>query len=173
MPGRTAPRWAFAPKYVDLVTTSPMKPTTAHSYSPLQDIPGENGEPNAVTDPTKLEGSLKPTQARYTAVSTVQTAKLLFSIIIANCFCSGVICVCLWGFALSNNLAPWEKRGFNTLALLLSTTLAFGIGFLFDRILLLARGSILQSKAHCRKEVWQYFSSQRTFHFCVRALTNK
>ena len=149
-----------------------MEATTAHSF-PLQDTPRETEEPNGVTGPAKLEEPLQPTQARYRVVSTVHTAKLLLSIIIANGCCSGLICVCLWSFSAIDNLARWEKRSFNTLALLLSTALAFGIGFLFDRILLLARGSILQSKAHSAKDVCQYFSSQQIFHFCVRATANK
>ena len=84
----------------------------------------------------------------YRAISTVRSAITLFYIIAGNCFCSGLICLCLWRFSVIKDLTQSGKRAFNTLALLLSAALGFGIGFLFDRIGLFARGTILQSKPH-------------------------
>jgi len=43
--------------------------------------------------------SLQPEQSSYKAISTVHSAILLSSIVIANCFCSACICLCLWAFS--------------------------------------------------------------------------
>ncbi|KAF8423516.1 hypothetical protein EV426DRAFT_700129 [Tirmania nivea] len=89
----------------------------------------------------------------YRAISTIRFALILSYIIAGNCLCSGSICLCLWGFSTINDLSPWEKRAFNASSLLLSAGLGFGIGFLLDRIGLLARGTLLQSKSHSMKEI--------------------
>ena len=84
---------------------------------------------------------------------TTPSALPLCYIIAGNCICSGAICLCLWGFSTIENLTRWEKRTFNALSLLLSAALGFGIGFLYDRIGLFARGTLLQSRAHSVEEV--------------------
>jgi len=136
----------------------PMNPRTGHHYISLLDkseadvnsdfAPGVHEKPNTVPLSAEIEDTLQPTQSPYRVVSTGRSAKLLFSILIANCVCSAFICICLWCFSTIKDLSVWEKRGFNTLSLLLSATLGFGIGFLFDQIGLLARGTLLQSKSH-------------------------
>ena len=50
-----------------------------------------------------------------------------------------------------DDLTKWQKREFNTLALLLSAALGFGIGFLFNQVGLMARGKVLQGGPY-RKE---------------------
>lgn len=86
-------------------------------------------------------------------ISISHSALIFCSIIIANLTCIGLICVCLSGFSRFSNLPPWHKRSFNTLFLLLSTSLAFGIGFLMDRIGLVIRGTLLQKGAYSKEDV--------------------
>jgi len=89
----------------------------------------------------------------YSPISTLRTADQLCYIIVANCLCSACIVLCLWGFSKIDDLTGREKRAFNALSLLLSAGLSFGVGLLFDRIGLLARGAALQSKPHSVKAV--------------------
>lgn len=88
------------------------------------------------------------TKPSYRAISPIRTAILLGSIIAGNYVCGGLICLCLWKFSQIGDLTQRQKRAFNTLSLLLSAILGFGIGFLCDRIGLLARGTVLQRKSH-------------------------
>jgi len=109
-----------------------------------------NATPEANEEPTDMpvrdiEEPLQPNQSLYREISTFRSAVRLYSIIIANCFCSGLICVTLSCFSQIDDLTRLEKRAFNALSLLLSAALAFGIGFLFDEIGLLGRGTVLQS----------------------------
>ena len=129
--------------------TSPQTPD-AEPYT----TGGKSKEPNASTE-DQLERFPDPQlpESSYRVISTVHSAIMLGYIIAGNCLCSGFICLCLWGFSTIKDLAPWQKRGFNAVSLLLSGVLGFGIGFLLDRIGLLARGTILQSKSHSVKEV--------------------
>ena len=142
------------------MSISPMNPRTAHCYVYFGKTPEEVIEPNASPEENEkpkvilhVAGSEEPLQPPYREISTARSATLLSSIIIANCFCSVIICICLWGFSKIDYLDKWQKRGFNTLSLLLSAALGFGIGFLCDQIGLLARGTILQSKPHSVKGV--------------------
>ena len=93
------------------------------------------------------------TDSTHNTNVTVPSATPLSYIITGNCLCSGLICLCLWGFSRIDDLTTWEKRSFNTLSLLLSAALGFGIGMLCDRIGLFARGTLLQRKAHSVEEV--------------------
>lgn len=72
----------------------------------------------------------------------------LFLIFLINCVFCVAICLGLFGFARIPELERWQKRLFNTLALLLSAGLGFGIGCLFDQIGLFARGALLQRASH-------------------------
>lgn len=101
----------------------------------------------------------EPPASSYRAISFVRSGILLCCIIVANCFCSGCICLCLWGFSKIDALTQWEKRAFNTLSLLLSAALSFGIGYLFDQVGLLARGAVLQSRPYSVKGVCASVSS--------------
>jgi len=101
----------------------------------------------------------EPPQLSCKEISIVRSATYLGSIIAGNCLCSGFICLCLWGFSTFKDFSSWEKRGFNTLSLLLIAILGFGIGFLFDQIGLLARGTLLQRKCHSLKGVCIYCST--------------
>ena len=102
----------------------------------------------------KCTGPHLTSQSRsYKAVSTVRFAIQLGSIILGNCLCSGCICLCLRSYSSINNLSQGEKRAFNTISLLLSASLGFSVGFLFDQIGLLARGTFLQRKCHSMEEV--------------------
>ncbi|KAF8423518.1 hypothetical protein EV426DRAFT_700130 [Tirmania nivea] len=105
--------------------------------------------PEAFMDHHGEPSDLQLTEPSYRTVSTIRAAIVLCSIIAGNCLCSGFICLCLWGFSKMNDLSQWEKGAFNTLLLLLSVVLAFGIGFLFDQIGLLARGTLLQHTGCC------------------------
>ena len=125
-----------------------MVPTTENVYTRLQQTPEVNPDETDLPMVAERKAPLQPNQLSYREISTVRTAIRLFSIIIANCVCSGFICLCLGGFSKIDNLSKGQKRAFNTVSLLLSTALGFGIGFLFDRIGLLARGTILRSKPH-------------------------
>ena len=116
-------------------------------------MPRASEEPKVVENAAEIEELLQATQSLYRGISTARSAILLGSIITTNCFCSGLLCLCLWSFSRIDNLKKQEKRGFNTLALLLSAALGFGIGFLCDKIGLLARGKVLQSKPHSVEEV--------------------
>ena len=89
----------------------------------------------------------------YNQISTIRKALELCYIVIGNCICSGLIAVCLLCFSRQPNMSQWSKRSFNTLALLLSGAMGFGIGFLFDRIGIMARGKLLQSGFHSAKSV--------------------
>jgi len=124
------------------------------------------------TSTTMAEANKKPTSlgfsheeppqlavSSYRTVSIVHSATLLGSIIAGNCLCSGFICLCLWGFSKFEDLSSWEKRGFNTLSLLLIAILGFGIGCLFDQIGVLVRGTLLQRKSHSSKGVCTYCST--------------
>ena len=84
----------------------------------------------------------------YKAISIVSSALDLSYIILGNCLCSAIACVCLWGFANQSDLTQWERRLFNTLSILFSAVLGIGIGFLSDKIGMLARGALLESRAH-------------------------
>ena len=101
----------------------------------------------------------EPPQLSCKEISIVRSATYLGSIIAGNCLCSGFICLCLWGFSTFKDLSSWEKRTFNTLSLLLIAILGFGIGFLFDQIGLLARGTLLQRKSHSPKGVCTHRSN--------------
>ncbi|KAF8423515.1 hypothetical protein EV426DRAFT_115312 [Tirmania nivea] len=103
-------------------------------------------------DVERTSGSQLP-EPSYSSISIVRSAILLCYIITGNCFCSFFICLCLWGFSKMERLPLWEVRIFNALSLLLSGALGFGIGFLLDRIGLLARGTLLQSQSHSVKEI--------------------
>ena len=146
------------------------------SVSPMN--PSANPDPASIKAPQKPEaspdtsergqssattgGSEKPNEKpldlhlngpSYRALSTSRSAILLSSTIAGNCLCSAFICCCLWGFSKVESLEKWQKRTFNSLSLLLSAALAFGIGFLFDRIGLLARGTLLQHNRYSVKGV--------------------
>ena len=108
-------------------------------------IEGQHGEP---PDP-----QLDEPYAFYRVVFTKHSAIPLGYIIAGNCVCSGCICLCIWGFSTIKNLDEWQKRPFNAMSLLLSGSLGFGIGYLFDQIGSLARGTLLQSKSHSVNEV--------------------
>jgi len=139
-----------------LYSTSPMNPRAGHRYIPLQKTLEATVEPNATTGANEqreavvhmvgIEEPLQPTQSSYRIISTVRSAILLCSIIITNCFCSALICLCLWEFSKIDNLDPWQKRAFNTLSILLSAALSFGIGFLCDQVGFLAKGQF--SRVH-------------------------
>ena len=94
---------------------------------------------------------LQLNEPSYVVISTVHSAVLQGYIIAGNC---------LWRFSLVKDLTRWEKRAFNAVALLLSTALGFGIGFLFDKIGLLARGALLQSQPHSVVEVYTPFNGR-------------
>lgn len=122
--------------------------STSRLLSPPQkELEADPLEANEINEP------LQPVQISYRAISTVRSACILGSIIVANCFCSGSLCLCFWGFSKINDFTLWQKRGFNALSLLLSGALGFGIGFLCDWIGLLARGPLLQSKPHSARDV--------------------
>ena len=90
----------------------------------------------------------------YSQISIVRSGAWLCLIISANCLISALICICLWGFSKVDNLTRWQKRSFNTSSLLLSAALAFGIGFLFDQVGLLAGWTVFQGSRPCSdKEV--------------------
>jgi len=139
-------------------------------YSPVSQTPDAGPPDISEADPNVTSGANgksdvvqaaivdqheKPqlTEPAYRAISTIRSAILLGYIIAGNCLCSGIICLCIWGFSKITKLSQWEMRAFNTLSLLLSAALGFGIGFLLDRIGLMARGTLLQSKSHTVKEV--------------------
>jgi len=138
-----------------------MNPAASHPLEKSPDadynaVPRAHEKQNAETDQAsveEIEETLHPTKSSYRAISTGRSGILLCSIIIANCFCSIFICLCLWGFSKIDDLTRWEKRSFNTLSLLLSACLSFGIGFLCDHVGLLARGTVLQCKPHSTEEV--------------------
>ena len=113
----------------------------------------ENVVPESIEDQHEIPPDLQPSGPSYRGISTIGSVIQLSYIIAGNCLCSSVICICLWGFSKIEDLTLWQKRGFNAISLLLSGVLGFGIGFLLDRIGLLARGTILQSKSHSMKEV--------------------
>ena len=129
-----------------------MNPRTSHHYTPLQKAPETDDDPNATPRENKAPNIIAetglPLQLSYRAVSTIRSAILLSSIIIANCVCSGLLYSCLWHFSEINNLSKSQKRAFNTVSLLLSAALGFGIGFLCNEIGYLVRGTVLQSKPH-------------------------
>ncbi|RPB29215.1 hypothetical protein L211DRAFT_864775 [Terfezia boudieri ATCC MYA-4762] len=144
-----------------------MDPSTSSGYTQLPQTPKRNptqapkAYPNATTRVNmkpnaameledQHEKPLEPPliELSYRAISIVRSANHLSYIIAANCLCSACICLCLWGFSKIDDLTVWEKRAFNALSLLLSAVLSFGVGFLFDRIGVLARGTVLQSKPH-------------------------
>jgi len=113
---------------------------------------------NATTRASEKPNAEKPPDPylngpSYRAISVTRSAILLGNIIAGNCLCSAIICLCLWGFSKIHDMSKWEKRAFNTLSLLLSASLAFGIGFLFDQIGLLARGTLLQRNRYSMKGV--------------------
>jgi len=159
---------------------------TGHDYTPLRKsleadadpnaTPGVKQEPKAVVHDAEIQEPLQNTQSSYRAISTVRSAIPLGSIIITNCFCSSLLCLCLWGFSRIDNLNKLEKRGFNALSLLLSATLGFGIGLLCDKIGFLARGKVLQSKSHSVEEVYIVLSVINAFmpilHFRCAHLLN-
>ena len=124
----------------------PQTPEAGPSYS---DTPRARSE--KIYTERLLDSQLS--EPSYRAISTVRSAIILFYIIAGNCLCSGFICLCLWRFSVINDLTQLEKRTFNALALLLSAALGFGIGFLFDKIGLFARGTFLQSKPHSVERV--------------------
>jgi len=93
------------------------------------------------------------TEPSYREIPTRRSAILLCYIIAGNCLLSGIICLCLWRFSKIKDFTQWQKRAFNTTSLLLSASLGFGIGYLFDQIGLLARGTLIQGKPHSAKEV--------------------
>ena len=129
-------------------------PQTTKSVDSIEIITSANKRQNVSQEDIESQHESPPDLApTYRAISTTRSAILLGAIIAGNCLCSGFIALCLWGFSTINHLSPWQKRAFNALSLLLSGVLGFGIGFLLDRIGLLARGTLLQSKAHSVKEV--------------------
>jgi len=124
---------------------------------------GADEGPGKALGPGLSQGQhVEPSQlaeSSYREISIARSATLLGSIIAGNCLCSGFICLCLWGFSRFKDLSSWEKRAFNTLSLLLTAILGFGIGFLFDQIGLLARGTLLKRKSHSPKGVCTYHSN--------------
>ena len=116
----------------------------------LVEGPNNYGTAGSAELDSLLNSSINPT---HNANITAPSAIPLSYIIAGNCLCSGVICLCFWGFSKIDDLTRWETRTFNALSLLLSAALGFGIGFLYDRIGLFARGTLLQSRAHSVEEV--------------------
>ena len=117
---------------------------------------GSTKEPKAVLEVVNCEDqSPDPdlTSPSYKTVSTVRSAIKYGSIIVGNCLCSGCICLCLRSYSNIDNLSQGEKRAFNAISLLLSASLGFSVGFLFDQIGLLARGTFLQRKCYSIEEV--------------------
>ena len=125
--------------------------------------------------PDNIEGQHKeypdpqPTEVSYRTISTKHAAILVGYIIAGNCLCSGIICLCLWGFSNKESVTNWERGGFTTLLLLLSVALGFGISSLLDRIGLLARGTLLQSKSQSVEGVRTTVAN----YLYVRALTDE
>jgi len=72
-----------------------------HRSTPLQEIPEADANvkpvaddrPGAIVSKAGIEEALQPTQQFYRAISTLRSASRLCSTIIANCFCSGAICL--------------------------------------------------------------------------------
>ena len=128
---------------------SPISPTAGH-HSTLLRI---QLEADPIAAPGAIEMQRVQPYPSYRGISAVRSGIWLCCIIIANCFCSALICVCLGGFSKIENLTRWEKRSFNTLSLLLSAALGFGICFLFNQAGLMARGTILQGGPYSKKEV--------------------
>ena len=119
------------------------------------DLPqqSETGPPQTLeagTESTNSALEAPPTKPSYSSIPSVIS---LGYIIVANCICSGTICLCLWGFSTIKHLSEWQKRVFNTSSVLLSAALGFGIAYLCDRIGLLARGALLQNKPFSVEEV--------------------
>ena len=135
--------------------SSPMNSTTGHHYTrlpkALQSDVADNRR-NMVAPMPIMEIAELPASS-YRAISTVPSRLRLCCIIISNCFRSGCICLCLCGFSNIVDLTQWEKWAFNTLSFLLSAALGFGIGFLFDQVGLLARGTVLQGRPYSVKRV--------------------
>ena len=127
-------------------------------------------------DAMEQEGLLQPTKPHgsYSQISIVRSGAWLYLIISANYLISALICICLWGFSKVDNLTLWQKRSFNTSSLLLSASLAIGIGFLFDQIGLLARWTVFQGSRPCdEQEVCASILVDHGFIFdCVDDLTN-
>ena len=139
--------------YVEIVKSpdthiTQLYPKMAEADPSTNTMPAVGEKSNAGTDSTSF----------YQAVSTFRAVIILYSIVVANCFCSALICLCLWGFSRIDNIGQWQKRSFNVLSILLSTTLGFGIGLLFNQIGLLARGTVLGS-THSVKGVCCSFQS--------------
>jgi len=65
---------------------------------------------------------LIPADQRISRAS-FRSGNQFFFIILGNCICCACICLCLYGFSTITELTPWEKRSFNTLALLLKRAL--------------------------------------------------
>ena len=137
-----------------------MNPTT-DCTSTLFPIASETG-PNTTSrvnkhpsDVVDIGVPLQSTEqyAPYKKISLVASGTRLCCIILANCSLSALICVCLWSFAKVDNLTRWERRVFNTLVLLLSAALGFGIGFLFNQVGLLARGKVLEGGSYSKEGV--------------------
>jgi len=133
----------------------PQEPDTVHLEPPATEpntttrtAKQPNAVPEVIDDQHEESLDPKPTQPSYREISTIRVAIILGSIIAGNCLCSGFICLCLWGFAKIDDLTLWEKRLFNTLSLLLSASLGFGIGLLCDQIGSLARGTLLRRKCY-------------------------
>ena len=159
---RIAPREVFTLSYFDqriiyIASTLPMNPTvgyhsTMRQISDPNAILEANGRPNSVMGNEVPVRPAKPHES-YRKISALRSASRLCCIIIGNCFCSALICLCLWRFSKIDKLTRWQKRGFNTLALLLSAALGFGIGFLFDQVGLMARGKVLQGGPYSKEGV--------------------
>ena len=146
LPEATEAQHSQVPRPIQITKTDPR--TTAETTREPKRVPEAV---NCEDQHEKCTGPL--TSPSYKAVSTVRFAIQLGSIILGNCLCSGCICLCLWGFSMVKDLTQWEKRAFNAMSLLLSAILGFGVGFMFDRIGLLARGTLLQHKCYSMEEV--------------------
>ena len=149
LPGATEAQPPQVPGPIQITKTCTDPRTTAETTREPKRVP------EAVNCEGQHEKCMGPylTSPSYKAVSTVRSAIQLGSIIVGNCLCSGCICLCLWGFSRIKDLTQWEKRAFNAMSLLLSAILGFGIGFMFDRIGLLVRGTLLQRKCYSMEEV--------------------
>lgn len=123
------------------------------AQEPLKSMSVRDNSTNDGIEPQASTPSLIPPSYSLKPLSTKDNVRAFAGIIFGNCLVSGCICLTLWGFARHTNLVIWEKRAFNTLSLLFSGALGFGIGFLCDRIGLLARGKFLESAANSIEDV--------------------
>ena len=131
---------------------------TTENKQPISPKPGATPltslSPTCPASPKSPPSASPPPSANfYRVISTRHYMTVFSAIIFGNLLVSCFICLNLWGFARHDDLTRWEKRTFNSITLLLSGSLGFGIGFLCDRIGLLARGKLLQSRENSADDV--------------------